>query len=73
MTIKYGAEVIDKQGKKLGTVDHLMRNTLTGEVSKFIVSRKPPKKDLFLTPDDVLEGTEAEVKLNTTLEEVVNR
>jgi hypothetical protein len=50
-----------------------MRNTLTGEAGKFIVSRKPPKKDLFLTPDDVLEGTGAEVKLNTTLEKVVNR
>lgn len=70
MNIKYGATVIDKNKEVLGTVDHLMRNTLTGEISKFIVNRDSPQKDLFLSPEDVKETTDTEVKLNITLNEI---
>jgi sporulation protein YlmC with PRC-barrel domain len=35
MEIEFGKKVIDKNGKALGTVDHLVRNTWTGEVNKF--------------------------------------
>ena len=70
MQIKYGAEVVDKNGALLGTVDHLMHNTLTGEVSKFVVNRKPPERDLFLSPEDVLETTESMIKLNVSFEEL---
>ena len=38
MDIEYGAEVIDKNGKKLGTVDRVIRDTYTTEIKKFSVS-----------------------------------
>ena len=47
MAVEYGATVIDKNGKVLGTVDHLMRNTWIGEITKFAVHSKAPDKDLF--------------------------
>jgi len=70
MEIEFGTEVIDKNGKVLGTVDHLVRNTWTGEVSKFVVRRKSPDGDLFLSPQDVLEVTNTTVKLNVASGEV---
>ncbi len=70
MEIEFGTEVIDKNGKVLGTVDHLVRNTWTGEVSKFIVRRKAPDGDLFLSPQNVLDATSSTVKLNVALGEV---
>lgn len=70
MEIEFGTEVIDKNGKVLGTVDHLVRNTWTGEVSKFVVRRKSPDGDLFLSPQDVLEVTNTTVTLNVSLDEL---
>jgi sporulation protein YlmC with PRC-barrel domain len=62
--IRYGARVVDSEGKVLGTVDHVARDSWTGEVGKFIVRQKPPAKDIFLEPTDVDEVNEGEVKLN---------
>jgi len=70
MEIEYGAQVIDRDGKVLGTVDHLVRNTWTGEISKFMVCRKAPDRDLLLSPQDVLEATEKKVKLNVSFNEL---
>ena len=70
MEIEYGAEVVDKDGKVLGTVDHLMRNTWTGEITKFVVCRKAPDRDLFLSPQDVLKATKSEIRLNISLDEL---
>lgn len=70
MEIEVGAEVTDKDGKVLGTVDHLMRNTWTGEISKFIVRRKAPDSDLLFSPQDVLEVTNTTVKLNVSIGEL---
>jgi hypothetical protein len=53
MEIKAGVQVIDKNG----------------EVKKFIVNREPPDKDLFLTPEDVLEATDEGIKLKIALDE----
>jgi hypothetical protein len=61
--IKPGDKVVDRNGQVLGSVDLLARNTWTGEITKFIVTRKPPAKDLFLTPEDILEGTESNIRL----------
>jgi sporulation protein YlmC with PRC-barrel domain len=69
MEIKPGAQVIDKNGKVLGSVTHLARDGWSGEVKKFIVNRKPPDKDLFFTPEDVLEATDASIKLKIALDE----
>ena len=73
MELEYGTEVIDQNGKILGTVDHLVRNSWTGEISKFVVRRKAPDKDLFLSPEDVFEVTKSTVKLNVSLEELAKR
>ena len=70
MEIKYGATVLDKNNEILGTVDHLMRNALTGEVSKFVVNRESPQADLFFSPQDVMESTDSEIKLNVSLNEI---
>jgi len=69
MEIKPGAQVIDKNGRVLGSVTHLARDGWSGEVKKFIVNRKPPDKDLFFTPEDVLEATDARIKLKIALDE----
>jgi len=69
MKIKPGARVIDKNGKVLGSVDHLARDGWSGEIRRFIVNRKPPDKDLFLTPEDVLEATSTRIKLKIALDE----
>ena len=63
MEIKYGAVVIDSNGKIVGSVDRVMRNAWSGETTKFLVLRKTEESDLFLTPDDVIEATDAEVRL----------
>jgi len=69
MEIKPGAQVIDKNGNVLGSVTHLARDGWSGEVKKFIVDRKPPDKDLFFTLEDVLEATDASIKLKIALDE----
>ena len=69
MEIEFGAEVIDKNGKVLGTVDHLVRNTWTGEISKFMIRKKLPDKDLMFSPQDVLEATKSKIKVNISINE----
>ncbi|MFW6105606.1 MAG: hypothetical protein ACOC7P_03390 [Chloroflexota bacterium] len=69
MEIKPGVQVIDKNGKVVGSVTHLARDGWSGEVKKFIINRQPPEKDLFLTPEDVLEATDASIKLKIALDE----
>jgi len=73
MELEFGAEVKDQNGKVLGTVNHLVRDTWTGEIRKFVVRRETPDNDLFLTPDDVLEVTKGKVKLNASAEELSQR
>ena len=70
MEIEYGTKVVDKNGKPLGTVDQIIHDTWTGEIRKFVVRRKVLEKDLFLSPEDVLEVTKNAVKLRTTIEEL---
>jgi sporulation protein YlmC with PRC-barrel domain len=69
MKIRAGAQVVDKNGKVLGSVDHLAYDSWSGEIRKFIVNRKPPDKDIFLTPEDVLEATDTKIKLNIAFDE----
>ena len=67
--IEYGAQVIDKSGKMLGTVDHLIRDSWTGEIRKFMVRQKAPDKDLMFSPQDVLEATKSKIKVNIPFNE----
>jgi len=70
MEIRYGVEVLDRNGKVLGKVDHLMRDSWTGTITKFAVRRKAPDKDLFFSTEDVLEATNSKVKLNISFHEL---
>jgi sporulation protein YlmC with PRC-barrel domain len=72
MEIEYGALVKDKNGKALGTVNRVMRDTWTGDVSKFSVSTELADADLFYAVEDVAEADDKEVKLNITYGESDN-
>jgi len=71
--IKFGAKVIDKNGETLGTIDHIVRDTWSGEIRKFVVRRSGPEKDLFLSPQDTADINGLLVKLNVSLEELRSR
>ena len=70
MEIQYGAKVTDKNGNSLGTIDHIVHDTWTGEIRKFVVRREAPNNDLFLSPDDVLQITKDQVQLNLSSKEL---
>ena len=69
MEIEYGAEVVDKSGKVLGTIDHIIRDTWTGDIRKFMIRNKLPDKDLMFSPQDVLEATKSKIKVNISFDE----
>jgi sporulation protein YlmC with PRC-barrel domain len=63
MDIEYGATVKDKDGKVLGTVSRVVRDTWSSEIRKFNVSSELASTDLFYSVDDVAEASEKEVTL----------
>jgi len=69
MEIEYGSEVVDKSGKVLGTIDHIIRDTWTGEIRKFMIRKKLPDKDLMFSPQDVLEATKSRIKIDFSFNE----
>jgi sporulation protein YlmC with PRC-barrel domain len=70
MSIEYGAEVIDKNGKALGTVDYVIRNAWTGEISKFRVRVSSSKDEVILSPDEILEMEDEKIKLSVSSDEL---
>ena len=70
MNVEYGAKVVDKNGKTLGTVDHIVLDTWTGEQRKFIVRRKEQDKDIFFSPEDIDASKKAKVTLKVPAEEL---
>ena len=66
MEIEYGAEVIDKDGKVLGTIDYIVRDTYTGEIRKFKVRTELVDTPLLFSPEDVSEVTATRIKLTIT-------
>jgi sporulation protein YlmC with PRC-barrel domain len=69
MDIEHGAEVFDKNGRRLGTVDRVIRDTFTTEVKKFTVSTDITDSGLFFSPEEVQEATSTTVKLGVALDE----
>ena len=69
MEIEYGAEVVDKSGKVLGTIDYIIRDAWTSEIRKFMIRKKLPDKDLMFSPQDVLEATKSKIKVNFSFNE----
>ena len=70
MEIEYGAHVIDKNGNDLGIINHIVYDTWTGKLRKFVVRREAPHDDLFLSLDNIAEITEGRVQLNLSSEEL---
>jgi sporulation protein YlmC with PRC-barrel domain len=69
MDIEYGAEVFDKNGRRLGTVDRVIRDTFTTEIKQFTVSTDITDTGLFFSPEEVQEATSKTVKLGIALDE----
>jgi sporulation protein YlmC with PRC-barrel domain len=63
MEIEYGATVKDKNGKVLGTINRVVRDTWTGDIKKFSVSTELADTDLFYSAGEVAEATGEEVRL----------
>jgi len=68
MGIEYGVKVVDKNGKVLGTVNKVIRDSWTGEISKFEVSTEEIGAELFISPEDVDKATANEVKLKVAFD-----
>jgi hypothetical protein len=64
MDAELGSVVVDKEGEKLGTVDYVIRNSWTGEISKYIIYRKPPELDISFVPEDILEVKDSKTKVD---------
>jgi len=69
MEIEHGAEVIDKNGQRVGTVDRVIRDTFTTEIKRFTVSMDITNADLFFSPEEVHEATGTTVKLGIAFDE----
>jgi len=70
MDIEYGMSVLDKNGKSLGSVDHIVMDSWSGEPRKFIVRLEDEVSAVYFSPDNVAELTKGKVKLNLALEEM---
>jgi sporulation protein YlmC with PRC-barrel domain len=70
MDIEYGMSVVDKNGKSLGSVDHIVMDSWSGEPRKFIVRLDDEVSAVYFSPDNVAELTKGKVKLNLTFEEM---
>lgn len=68
--MEHGAEVFGRNGGYVGTVNRLIRNLWTGEVSKFMVKTDFTRQDLFLSPDDILEIKDGSLTLKATVDEL---
>jgi len=69
LDVRYGARVVDSKGTPLGTVDHLMHNLSTGEITKFVVRRRGEARDLFVSEDEVSQISEDEVVLAISVDD----
>jgi hypothetical protein len=69
MDIEYGTEVIDREGRALGTVDYVIRDSWTGEISKFRVHRHSSGSEFMFSPGEILELAETKIKVDVSSNE----
>jgi sporulation protein YlmC with PRC-barrel domain len=72
MNIEFGSRVVDKNGVELGTVDYVIRNSWTGEISKFRIRREQPNNDLFISVENAQEVDQSKIKLNVPYKQLEN-
>ena len=70
MDIEYGMPVVDKNNKSLGTVDHIVMDSWTGEPRKFVVRLEDEVSAVYFLPEQVAKTTKEKVQLNLALEEL---
>jgi hypothetical protein len=66
MEIEYGTVVVDRDGKALGTIDYVIRDSWTGEVNKFRVHRNPSGSEIMFSPQEILELAENGIKVDVS-------
>jgi sporulation protein YlmC with PRC-barrel domain len=70
MDIEYGTLVVDKNGKSLGKIDHIVLDSWSGEPRKFVVRLEDEVSAVYFSPEQVVEVTKEMVKLNLAVEEM---
>jgi sporulation protein YlmC with PRC-barrel domain len=70
MQIEYGAKVKDKNGQLLGTVNNVIRDSWTGEISKFQVTTDPTEVGFFIPPDQIDKATAKLITLKVAQEDL---
>ena len=70
MDIEYGMLVVDKNNKSLGTVDHIVMDSWSGEPRKFVARLDDDVSAVYFAPQHIAEATKGKVKLNLTFEEM---
>ena len=70
MDIEYGMLVVDKNNKSIGTVDHIVMDSWSGEPRKFVVRLEDDISAVYFAPQQVAEVTKGKVKLNLAFEEL---
>ena len=73
MEIEFGSKVKDKNGKTVGTVNYIVNNTWTGELSKFMVIREDNGDTLFLSAEDIIEVTASTIKVKQDIDELTKK
>ena len=70
MDIECGMIVVDKNNRSLGTVDHIVMDSWSGEPRKFVVRLDDNISAVYFAPQQVAEATKGKVKLNLAFEEM---
>ena len=72
MDIEYGMTAVDKNNKPLGTVEHIVMDSWSGEPRKFVIRPDGDARAWYFKPENVAEIAGEKVKLNVALEEMEN-
>ena len=70
MEVEFGMSVVDKNGKTIGAIDHIVRDGWSGDPRKFIVRLDDEISAVYFSPEQVAEVTAGKVKLSLALEEM---
>ena len=65
---QFGVEVVDKNGRSLGKIDYIIRDSWSGDIKKYIIYRQRPDEDISFSPDDISEATESTITLKIAIE-----
>ena len=70
MNIEYEMAVVDKNGKNVGEINHIVFDGWSGEPRKFMVRLDDNVSAVYFTPDNVDNVTEGKVTLNIGFEDL---